>query len=104
MQKKGYLTVSVGTNNLIKKGIAKMVTEPEDILGRARELKGERVKVDTELNPPEKEIYELIKSEEMSVDEIAVALSRDLVDVSTTVSMMALKGIISEARGKYFVV
>jgi DNA processing protein len=96
-------SVSAGTNMLIKKGIGEMVTGPEDIV-RVKEQESGRVKVNTELNSFENEIYKLLKREEMSVDEIAVALKKDMVEVSTIVSMMALRGLISEAGGKYFVI
>ncbi len=97
-------SVSDGTNYLIKKGLAKLVTGPEDILGRVKEQESEKVKVDTKLNPPERDIYDLLKNEEMSIDEIAMALDENMIKVSSTVSMLALRGLISEAGGKYFVV
>lgn len=96
-------SVSEGTNYLIKKGLAEMVTGPEDIL-RVKERENERVKENAKLDEIEKKIFEILKNEEMSIDEIAMAVERDLVEVSTAVSMMALRGVVSEAGGKYFVV
>jgi len=95
-------SVSTGTNSLIKRGIAELVSSPEDILGLVNKEAG-KDKVPA-LNPFEKKIYDILKDEEMSVDELAIKLDRSLVEISTEVSMMALRGTISEAGGKYFVV
>jgi DNA processing protein len=95
-------SVSSGTNFLIKKGWASMVVSPEDITGAVKAENGNGALND--LVGIEKQIYEVLESEEMSIDEIAVATGKNLVEISTTVSLMALKGLLSEAGGKYFVV
>lgn len=97
-------SVSSGTNYLIKEGIARLVTSPEDIVGQLVKKGSKSTNDNLDLTPLEKSIYELLKSEEMSIDEIAVALEKSVVETSTTVSMMSLKGHLSEAGGKYFVV
>lgn len=99
--------VSTGTNYLIKKGIGKLVTGPEDIIGKMTPLcsaKGGTTLGASGLIGLEKEIYKLLENEEMSVDEIVISLGKDMVEINTSVSMLALRGVISEAGGKYFVV
>jgi len=96
--------VSRGTNMLIKKGIAKIVTKPEDIVGVSQEQNVKTKERINNLNSIERKIYILLKNEEMTVDEIAVKLRESAVVVSTTVSMLSLRGLISEAGGRYFVV
>lgn len=95
-------SVSVGTNYLIKEGIAKIVTSPEDII----KINHKKQKRDEskDLAGLEKDIYDCLKNEEMNVDEVAAATGMDLVEVSTMLSMMTLRGIVSEAGGRYFVV
>lgn len=96
-------SVSVGTNELIKAGIGKLVTGPQDVIG-VKGSEDKRVATQGELDGLERDIWELLKREEMSLDEIAIILEKDMVEISATVSLMALRGVISEAGGKYFVV
>ncbi len=96
--------VSRGTNMLIKKGIAKIVTKPEDIIGVSQKPDVKTQERMNNLNSIEKKIYFLLKNEEMTVDEIAVKLRENTVIVSAIVSMLSLRGLISEAGGRYFVV
>lgn len=96
-------SVSEGTNYLIKEGIATMVTDPADIFNDLK-AKTSAVKKKLELNSLELEIYSLLKNEEMTIDEIGIKIDRNTTEISATVSILALKGIISEAGGKYFVV
>ena len=55
-----------------------------------------------ELDPLERIIVGVLKNEEMNIDEIIVATGRNMVEISTALSMMSLKGIVSEAGGRYF--
>lgn len=94
-------SVSGGTNMLIKKGIAELVTEPEDII-RITKGKLKNQSLGGGLSGVEKEIYELLKREEMSIDEIAVSLGKGATEVGAAVSILALNGVIIEASGKYY--
>src|SRR3989344_5667250 len=96
-------SVSVVTNYLIKNGIASLVTDPEDIL-KIKKKMNKKDKSIIDLTGIEKDIYEVLRREELTMDEIAIKLDKDMVEVSTAVSIMALRGVISEAGGKYFVV
>lgn len=93
-------SVSVGTNLLIQKHQAKMVLCAEDILGK---------KIETpslfsleELSPIEKKIYRVLEAESLTADEIAETIGQNVIETGKTLSLMALKGIISESVGKYY--
>lgn len=96
--------VSRGTNMLIKKGIAKIVTKPEDIIGVSQKPDVKTQERMNNLNSIEKKIYFLLKNDEMTIDEIAVKLRENAAVVSAMVSMLSLRGLVSEAGGRYFVV
>jgi len=92
--------VSFGTNLLIKNHRAKMAIAPEDILGK---------KIETpslfsieELSPLEKKIFQLLETEPLTADEIAKATEENIIEVGKNLSLMSLKGVISEYAGKYY--
>jgi len=92
--------VSTGTNFLIKIHQAKMVTSPEEILGK---------KIETlslfslqELSPLEKKIYQALETEPLTADEITKTVGQNIVEVGKTLSLLSLKGLISEFAGKYY--
>lgn len=93
-------SVSAGTNFLIKTHQAKMVTTPEEILGK---------KIETpslfslqELSPLEQKIYQALETEPLTADEIAKTVGQNIVEVGKTLSLLSLKGLISEFAGKYY--
>lgn len=93
--------VSKGTNLLIKSREAKMVTDPADILGTPP-ARGARETAVPDLNGLEKKIYLALKLEPLTVDEIVAAVGEDVVEISRSLSLMSLKGIIGESGGKFF--
>jgi DNA processing protein len=96
-------SVSAGTNYLIKMGIAELVTSPDDIIGASKvEQNGD--KQNHNLGKLEKEICDLLSNEEMSIDEISVHTNQDIVSVSNVMTALSLKGIVTEAQGKYYLV
>ena len=48
-------------------------------------------------------IYKVLQTEPMEIDEIAVKLGESVVEIGTTLSIMAIKGLVTESGGKYFV-
>ncbi|KKS77318.1 MAG: protecting protein DprA protein [Candidatus Woesebacteria bacterium GW2011_GWB1_43_14] len=92
-------SVSMGTNNLIKTGQAKLVVNAADILGTPTNKKELS---DMVLNPLEEKIYKSLKREPLSVDELAVDTGEALVEIAKATSLMSLKGLITEAAGKYY--
>ncbi len=96
-------SVSMGTNQIIKEGIAQIVTVPEDILRIPTKASVSHQSKIT-LSNEEKKILGILKNEDLNIDEIAVATGMGMVEASTTLSVMALKGLIAEAGGRYYVV
>ena len=92
--------VSRGTNFLIKNGFAKMAVTPSDILGK--DSKVEQIKL-PELSGLEAEIYAILQRENLTIDEISAGLKKDIVDVTTALTMMGLKGIVTDAGGKFYI-
>jgi DNA processing protein len=96
-------SVSAGTNWLIKEGMAEMVTDPKDILGSQLYAKASKGKPKIEgLSKLEEKIRKELEIEALSADEIAVQIGESVVNVMTTLTMMSIKGIISESGGKYY--
>src|SRR5258708_19063345 len=93
--------VSSGTNKLIKDGFAQMATNPQDILGKGSKV--EQLDIPN-LNPIELKIYEILTRESLSIDEIAININENIVDITTTLTMMGLKGIVNEMGGKFYMV
>ncbi|MFH1840835.1 MAG: DNA-processing protein DprA [Candidatus Shapirobacteria bacterium] len=93
-------SVSRGTNLLIQNHLAEMVLEPGDILGQ----KTTQTSLFQNLNltPLERKIIQLLETEPLSADEIAVHLNKSIVEISKTLSLMSLRAIITEFIGKYY--
>lgn len=95
---------SSGVNNLIKEGLAKLVTEPEDILGSDVKTKILINKgLSEDLTDIEVKITSLLKREQLSIDELSKALKVGIIDLSQILSIMSLKGLINEVGGKYYI-
>lgn len=95
---------SVGTNKLIKEGLAKMVLNSGDIVGplTKRSLtslpssrEGSRVGL-------EQKILSLLSAEPLTLDEIARKLSINIIETSQALTMMAIKNTVEEKNGKYY--
>jgi DNA processing protein len=93
-------SVSGGTNFLIKTHQAKMVTTPEEILGK--KIENPSLFSLQELSPLEQKIYQALETEPLTADEIAKTVGQNIVEVGKTLSLLSLKGLISEFAGKYY--
>lgn len=101
--------VSVGCNELIKSGKAKMVTSVNDIL----KIKNKKVKKTASLrgqvknqifaNKTEEQVYKILENDSLEIDEIVNKLGINIVEVGQTLSLMSIKGILTESGGKYYV-
>lgn len=92
--------VSVGTNLLIKSHQAKMVTAVEDILGK--KLETPSLFSLNDLSPTERKILQALEIEPLTADEIAKITGEDIVEINKNLSLISLKGLISEYAGKYY--
>jgi DNA processing protein len=94
---------SEGTNYLIKENLAKLVTSADDILGINNLPKDSQKCLFADIeNPEEKSICKILSNDELSLDEISRTLKIPVNDLSTTLSFMSLKGIVSEDNGKFY--
>lgn len=93
-------SVSKGTNLLIQKHRAKMVLTADDILGK----KTERLSLFSQIrfNSIEKKIYQALEAEPLTVDELAKIINKNVIETGKTLSLMALKGLVSDTAGKYY--
>jgi DNA processing protein len=92
--------VSRGTNLLIKNGRAQMATSPWEMLGKS--IKIEQLSL-PDFSSSEAEIYAKLENENLSIDELAQILSKNVIEVTQTVTMMSLRGVLGEAGGKFFI-
>ncbi len=93
--------VCVGTNNLIKEGQAQMLTSANDIL-EALELR--RLKVEGRKNGGSRStLYKLLSIEALTMDEMAMKLKKSVGEVSVELSMLQLRGEVTERDGKFYV-
>lgn len=84
-------SVSVGTNNLIASGQAKMWL-PNEVRGTV-----------TVRDKNNAEIYIMLQNEVLTVDELVRATGRRAEDIGSELTMMMLSGDIVERDGKYYV-
>lgn len=96
---------SEGTNWLIKNKAAKMVTELGDIFENEMGLKidqGKLFKDYSDLSDIERKIIDILENEEMTIDELAQKLKLPMTEVSGSLSLMLLRDLIVEERGKLY--
>jgi len=99
-------SVSVGTNLLIQTGQAKMVLNVNDLLNLPLTSKKEQVNTGftpMTLNPIEQKIYQALQAEALTTDELARSFNKNIIEISKILSLMSLKGIISESAGKFYI-
>ena len=97
-----YSPLSEGPNNLIKTG-SFPVTTPEDVLSRlgmvVRETKPDYVPGSVE----ERTVYDALTREPLHVDELTVATGMEPRSVTSTLTLMELKGSARHLGGLYYV-
>jgi len=96
---------SQGTNWLIKTGASRMVTEPRDIFEDIISMPQQEnlFKDYSNLNNIEKIIIDLLENEAMSSDEICQMTKRNITEISTNLSMMLMKDLLTESDGKFYI-
>ena len=55
-----------------------------------------------DLDETEKRIMDLLKNDELSIDEISRKMKINVADLSVKLSMMSMKDYVSELNGKFF--
>lgn len=97
--------VSEGTNNLIKAGLASLVTSPTEVLeffGLAQSA-GEVRTMPVLRDAHEEIIYSCARLEPLTLDEISERSSLDISIVGYKTMMMCLAGVLIEKEGKFYV-
>ncbi len=98
--------LSVGTNDLIKKG-ARLLTSIEDIFEELPRLKGEiratRFTRLPDLTEKEKEIVTLLSHEAVHIDQLSRTLELSMAELTEYLLALELKGVVQEISGKRFV-
>lgn len=96
---------SEGTNYLIKTGGAKILTEPRDIFEDkiAMPTQENLFKDYSNLNDLERIIIDLVENEAMTSDELCQITKRNITEISTTLSMMLMKDLLTEEDGKFYI-
>ena len=96
--------VSVGCNELIKSGNAKMALNVKDILGnRVQVTVNSEIQVPKNMNDMENKIYKCLEQEPVEIDEIAHKIGENIIEIGSTLSIMGIKGLITENGGKYYI-
>ncbi|MCX7833935.1 MAG: DNA-processing protein DprA [Ignavibacteria bacterium] len=109
---------SEGTNDLIKKGYAKLITSAEDILleleskfkyfkklneNQNKILTSDELSKNIELNIFEKRIFDVINNEPIHIDKISELTSLSISDCLVNLLSLEFKGLIRQIPGKNFV-
>jgi DNA processing protein len=100
-------SVSRGTNQLIKDGLAKMVVSSTDIVGAGSPSPIIIHEIQTgaktaPLQNIEKQIIEILSLEPLTLDELALKLNKTIIELGQVLTIMSLQGKISEENGKYY--
>ena len=79
-----------------------MVLAPNDILGTKPALS--RLNNHALVGPAdiEQKIFEALSAEPLTVDELALFTGQNVIETGKTLTIMALKGVVAETNGKYF--
>jgi len=93
--------ISVGCNNLIKSGEAIMATSAADILKIKPTVHSLPFTVHG-LNSQEAKIYKVLQLEPMGIDELFLKIGCNVVEIGSVLSVMSLRGIVTESGGKYY--
>lgn len=94
---------SVGTNKLIRDGAIPLI-EVEDIIDFVPGFGSEKKEEPTpSLSDSEIQILDLIKNGENTIDQLSNSLNQDIGVISSTITLMEMKGIISVGSGEIFI-
>ena len=84
-------SVSLGTNNLIKNNQAKMALEANNILNKKGSRKSKSLEAKPNLNPFEKQVYQLLEREPLTIDEIARKTKQNVIKTGEMLTFIVLR-------------
>ncbi len=98
-----FASGSSGTNQLIKQG-AKPITQLEDILEclQLKTIQQETITAFIPQTPAEDKIFNLLTSEPMLIDDLIRQSSLTAAEVSSTLSVLEVKGVVKNIGNNYF--
>jgi DNA processing protein len=91
---------SSGTNYLIKKGQAKMVLSSQDLV-KIEQTSGSEKPVPV-LNGLDAKIYQTLSRENLTLDELSLAISEEIETVTSAITILSMQNIVEEIGGKLF--
>ncbi len=94
-------SVSAGCNLWIKNNKAKMVTGIEDILNK-KQISNRQSSLFDGKGEIEKKILTIIENEPLTMDELVVKTGINISELSVSLSMLQMDGVIEEVGGKYY--
>jgi DNA protecting protein DprA len=103
---------SKGTNELIKRGMAKPVTEVSDIFEELeaklkpilkKEIFENQVKVIKTLNEKENKLFSVINDEPLNIDQISEVSGFNITDCLVNLLSLEFKGVVKQLPGKNFI-
>lgn len=106
-----YSKKSEGSNELIKKGQAKLVTKVEDILNEIQyqiqpllkpQSDSSKASIEKQLNIFEKKLYDNIDFEPIHIDKLSEISGLSISECLVNLLSLELKGYIKQIPGKYF--
>lgn len=97
-------SVSQGTNQLIRHGLAKPVLEAGDILPLPAPTSPPSLeKSEKNSHSPEKQILTWLAAEPLTLDELALKMNQPVAKVSQILTLLTLQNEVVEENGQYFV-
>lgn len=97
-------TNSQGTNWLIKTGMARMATGPEDITQKPVNSREQMNLFSGDLDEMEKVMINKLKIEAMTMDELAKCTGIMVGELAAKLSIMSIKNLVEEENGKFYVI
>lgn len=95
---------SQGTNDLIAKGVAKMLTAPTDVLACFGSAETAKDETNTrQVTFEQKNILDILKTDEVHIDDIIVASGLPVPELSTLLTNMEMIGLIEKLPGNCYV-
>ncbi len=96
---------SEGTNWLIKTGSAKILTQSSDIFEDKIAIPTQEnlFKDYSNLSDLERIMIDLLENEAMTSDELCQVTKKNITEISTTLSMMLMKDLLTEEDGKFYI-
>ena len=96
---------SEGTNWLIKSGAARMITEVTDIFEDKIQMPNQEslFKDYSNLTDLERNLIDILESEAVTIDELCQKMKKTVSEISTVLSLMLIKDLITEEDGKFYI-